>query len=1188
MDFTDTSRYNREKKRMGAHFVNNRSKLIKKIQRNLSDFAAAIKKDTESGRTDILIDAEEICRGLLNIVFGYKLKNLNQSNRNFPAIDLADDDQRVAVQITSSNTNAKIMNTIHKFLDHSLDQQYDTLLIFILVDTTFRQRKAPPLPPSLNLQIMTFVDFMQTIKALSIEKLDETASYLEKEIGTDDPEPSGTTALIPDLTTSAADLSEIERQVLFFAGFLPEAGLERDVFEYGLTPEQKKSVPDLIKQSVLYSVETLLRVHPDIRSSIPNIIPAPNHITYFDLLWEFENSRHWDRISMKRENAVHQALAHIFSAAAERFPESALTYSLRSAELWKNIHEYSRALTQEQKVLQLLTSVQSNSWEVARAHHFSGECYSELKEHNLALKDWKETLSLCRNFLHVSPYDLAEAFHYVGKAMTELELYEDAEDHLLSALELLENLRRNSKHFSPQPWLRNIYVSLSKVYTKLGLNTLGMTCSQNALRLPTEQENLWQFLTENRWARYRRKPVLNLPVPEWRNPVGFIGRKAELAWIGEELKKGTKPVIVAGLGGVGKTALALMFQKSWPGNVYFATFRDSFTRTLADSVGMVIPPQERRGLNEEQTAELALSYLRRCEPGDLLIVDNAEITGRNWRDLMRDPFYEKLLHLPMAILITTRHRDTGGMWLDRLDRDDLREIFRRHAVQLSVEEMDALIDAVGGHSMTVDAIARTIRESWGNVTPNQILTAMTEGTLDQADFDEIETNYVLEQQPIYAHLRALFDLSGISEDGKYALRCATLLPQTGMDEALFRHALPDGAAKEIKKLEKKGWVDRKEGLVTIHPVVRLVCRTELEPTKDNCRAFLHGIMNQYDRKRYDHVKFRQMAELFENASTTLEDKTGFWAGKAGYFWSEVAEPQRALSCDLRYVEKMEQHQPDSKNLATGYDNVGSTYGDLGEHQKALEYLLKALAIRERVLPEDHPDLAQSYNNVGSTYGDLGDHEKELEYDLKALAIRERVLPEDHPDLATSYNNVGMTYGDLGEHQKALEYQQKALAIRKRVLPENHPDLAISYNHLGYTYSYLGDYEKALEFLLKALTIQEQILPPIHPALAHSFDNIGSVYNDLGDHEKELEYNQKALAVRERVLPGNHPDLALSCSSIAWTYYDLGQIGEAATHMRRAADIINRSTLPENHPNRVNLVKWADEFEAIAWEAQDLD
>ena len=90
--------------------------------------------------------------------------------------------------------------------------------------------------------------------------------------------------------------------------------------------------------------------------------------------------------------------------------------------------------------------------------------------------------------------------------------------------------------------------------------------------------------------------------------------------------------------------------------------------------------------------------------------------------------------------------------------------------------------------------------------------------------------------------------------------------------------------------------------------------------------------------------------------------------------------------------------------------------------------------------------------------------------------------------------------------------------------------------------------------------------------------MGMTYSDLGDHQKALEYLLKALAIRERVLPENHPDLAQSYNNIAWTYYVLRRLEEAAVHMRRAADIINRSTLPEYHPHRVDINKWADRFE----------
>lgn len=641
-----------------------------------------------------------------------------------------------------------------------------------------------------------------------------------------------------------------------------------------------------------------------------------------------------------------------------------------------------------------------------------------------------------------------------------------------------------------------------------------------------------------------REPVLHLPVPERRNPVGFLGRKTELAWIGDELKKGTKPVVIAGLGGVGKTALAVEFRKGWRGQVYFARFDTSFTRTLADSVGMAIPPQERRGLNEEQTAELALSYLRRCEKGDLLIVDNAEVAGKSWAELTRDPFYEKLRRLPMAVLMTTRHRDTGGRWLGSLEREELREIFRKHCGnKVKVKEMDALIDIVGSHTMTVDMIARTIRESWGKVKAADILIEMKNSTLSERKYDEIENDHDPEQRQIYAHLKALFDLSDISEDGRQALRCATLLPAAGMEDELFISALTDGAQRKIKMLEKQGWVELEDGVVTIHPVVRLVCRTELKPTDENCRAFLHNIGSQYDKKQYNACTFRQMAEMFENVANTMEDQIGFGALDAGYLWFELADMQKALEYSRRAAEKLAKYLPGSKFLATAYNNIGAAYNGIGNYDNALSFGLKAKEIRERVLSAEHPDLAITLGNIGTAYSELGEYEKALGFSLKALAIQEKILPSNHPNLVTAHNNVGAAYRDCGDYEKALEHAWKALEICEKDFPEDYPGVALCYS------------------------------------------SIGSVYRAQGNNEETLKYVLKALNKRLGCLPANHPDIAISYNNVAQTYYLLGRIDEAATHMRRAADILNRSTLPEHHPHRVNFNKWADRFEREARQAR---
>ena len=207
-------------------------------------------------------------------------------------------------------------------------------------------------------------------------------------------------------------------------------------------------------------------------------------------------------------------------------------------------------------------------------------------------------------------------------------------------------------------------------------------------------------------------------------------------------------------------------------------------------------------------------------------------------------------------------------------------------------------------------------------------------------------------------LRALFRLQDMKEEEKQALCYATLLPPEGMRNQLFRKALPDACRSYIERLQKRGWVQSENKLLTIHPVVRLVCRRELSPTAENCGDFLRWFDGQYDRTTYDTAKFSQIAALYETASEVLQETDGVWIGKAGYLWFVLSESRRAEQCNERAVKLLEQNAPDSPRLATVYSNLGSTYGALGDHEKELEYQLKSLAICEQVLPPTHPDLEQ--------------------------------------------------------------------------------------------------------------------------------------------------------------------------------------------------------------------------------------
>lgn len=64
---------------------------------------------------DINIHSETFFCGLLNVIFGYNLENINDSEKNFPSIDLEDKLNRVAIQVTTQE--AKFTTQIIEDID---------------------------------------------------------------------------------------------------------------------------------------------------------------------------------------------------------------------------------------------------------------------------------------------------------------------------------------------------------------------------------------------------------------------------------------------------------------------------------------------------------------------------------------------------------------------------------------------------------------------------------------------------------------------------------------------------------------------------------------------------------------------------------------------------------------------------------------------------------------------------------------------------------------------------------------------------------------------------------------------------------------------------------------------------------------------------------------------------------------
>ena len=214
---------------------------------------------------------------------------------------------------------------------------------------------------------------------------------------------------------------------------------------------------------------------------------------------------------------------------------------------------------------------------------------------------------------------------------------------------------------------------------------------------------------------------------------------------------------------------------------------------------------------------------------------------------------------------------------------------------------------------------------------------------------------------------------------------------------------------------------------------------------------------------------------------------------------------------------------------------------MGQNERALEYLQRALTLREKV--GNPTAIGQSLNSLGIVYSALGRNEKARDYFQQALTLREK--GGDLSDIAASLANLGNAYADLDQKEKALDCYQRAMTLFEKI--GDPATIANGLGNIGILYWSLGQNEKALAYEQRGLTLQETIGNP--QDIASSLNNIGAVYGDLGQHEKSLDYQKRALALYEKA--GNPATIAVG-------FYNLGNEHAEQKRAAMAEDAYSRA------------------------------
>ena len=144
------------------------------------------------GTTDINVESEHLLRKLLSEIYGHTdLINLNISEGvNFPAIDLGDDEARIAYQITSTSSIRKIKDTLKKFVNYERYTKYDHLIIYVLTEKqkTYQAKGLDEIIQGLfsfdiKNDVLDYRDLLKEISGFPVPKLRKVQEILEQQFG---------------------------------------------------------------------------------------------------------------------------------------------------------------------------------------------------------------------------------------------------------------------------------------------------------------------------------------------------------------------------------------------------------------------------------------------------------------------------------------------------------------------------------------------------------------------------------------------------------------------------------------------------------------------------------------------------------------------------------------------------------------------------------------------------------------------------------------------------------------------------------------------------------------------------------------------------------------------------------------------------------------------------------------------
>jgi tetratricopeptide (TPR) repeat protein len=214
---------------------------------------------------------------------------------------------------------------------------------------------------------------------------------------------------------------------------------------------------------------------------------------------------------------------------------------------------------------------------------------------------------------------------------------------------------------------------------------------------------------------------------------------------------------------------------------------------------------------------------------------------------------------------------------------------------------------------------------------------------------------------------------------------------------------------------------------------------------------LHRLVQAVIRARLDHQEGRWAQVAVELIDAVFPQDSSELAR-----WPTCQRLLPHLLAVTNHAERLEITGEHTEGLLTRASVYLRARGQPGEARPLAE---RALTLSQQEFGPDDPTVGDRHDELGRALRETGDYQAARQHLEQALAIHQTAYGPDDRRVATFHNELGLVLGDLGDLAGARTHYERALAITQATVGPDHPGMATVRANLGHVLQQLGGEER---------------------------------------------------------------------------------------------------------------------------------